>query len=559
MGLAAAALVATAIGGTALASTAPTEPAGSEAAGSEAASGDLLSYDFSDTCGTETNASNIAKLEATDANTFVLTLCNPDVAIPSKVAFSALGISPSELVVDPLQLVENPVGTGPYTLGAWERGSQIVLNANESYWGDPALSSTAVFQWNAEGAQRLVQLEAGTADGIDNIGTDDFERIASNPALQVVNRDPLNVFYVGFNVDMAPFDDPVVRQAIAIGLDRQRLIDNFYPEGSIPATQFLPPAIAGYQDGFVDFEYDPEAAAALIAEAYPDGLDVDLSYRDAARGYLPLPTPIATDIQAQLADIGINVTLDLQESGTFIDNSNAGQLPFYLLGWGADFPDPSNFIDYHFSSGASTQFGTKFEDITAKIDEAAVTLDPEARAALYGEVAALLQEHIPMVPIAHGASALAYKAEVTGAHASPLSNENLSVMGIEGQDQFVFVQNGEPAGLYCATESDGESLRVCEQIVESLLGYEIGGTEVVPSLAETWEANEDSSVWTFHLREGVTFSDGTPFDANDVVASYYTQWDAASPSHAAREGSEFYYFSALFSGFLNPPPPAEEG
>ncbi|WP_162942170.1 ABC transporter substrate-binding protein [Desertimonas flava] len=555
MGLAGAALVATAIGGTALASTAPTEPAGSEAA-----AGDLLSYDFSDTCGTETNASNIAKLEATDASTFVLTLCNPDVAIPAKVAFSALGISPSELVgTDPTQLVENPVGTGPYTLGAWERGSQIVLNANENYWGEPALASTAVFQWNPEGAQRLVQLESGTADGIDNVGTDDFERIAANPALQIVNRDPLNVFYVGFNVDIPPFDDPVVREAIAIGLDRQRLIDNFYPEGSIPATQFLPPAMPAYEEGFVDFEYDAEAAAAMIAEAYPDGLEVDLSYRDAARGYLPLPTPIATDIQAQLAEIGITANLDLQESGTFIDNANAGTLGFYLLGWGADFPDPSNFFDYHFGPGASTQFGTQFDDVTNPIAEAAMTVEPEARAALYAEANAALAENIPMVPIAHGASAIAYKTEVTGAHASPLSNENLSVMGIEGQDQFVFVQNGEPAGLYCATETDGESLRVCEQLVESLLAYEIGGTETIPSLAETWEPSEDLTTWTFHLREGVTFSDGTPFDANDVVASYYTQWDAASPSHVAREGSEFYYFSALFGGFLNPPPPAEEG
>ena len=128
-------------------------------------------------------------------------------------------------------------------LSTWERGSQIVLDANPDYWGDAALSPTAVFQWNPEGAQRLVQLESGTADGIDNLGTNDFERVSSNPDLQLVERPPLNVFYVGFNVDMAPFDDPVVRQAVALGLDRQRLVDNFYPAGSMAATQFLPPGI----------------------------------------------------------------------------------------------------------------------------------------------------------------------------------------------------------------------------------------------------------------------------------------------------------------------------
>ena len=130
-------------------------------------------------------------------------------------------------------------------------------------------------------------------------------------------------------------------------------------------------------------------------------------------------------------------------------------------------------------------------------------------------------------------------------------------MGIEGQDQFVFVQNGEPSGLYCADETDGEALRVCEQIQESLLAYEIGGTASVPSLAESWESNEDGTVWTFTLRQGVTFHDGSPFDATDVIESYRVQWDAADPRHVGREGN-FTYFSALFGGFLNPPPPAEE-
>ena len=552
--------------GTEPAGTTPagTEPAGTEPAGTEPAgtapagsapAGDLISYDESATCGTEANTSNVAKLEATDASTFVLTLCASDPAIPAKVAFSSLQIAPSEYLANTEGLVNAPIGTGPYTLSAWERGSQIVLEANPDYWGEAPLSSAAVFQWNPEGAQRLVQLESGAADGIDNVGTDDFERIEGNPDLQLVPREPLNVFYLGFNVDMAPFDDPIVRQAIAMGVDRQRLIDNFYPGGSQAATQFLPPGIPGFDESFVDFTYDPEAATAMLAEAYPDGLDVTMSYREEARGYLPQPTPIATDIQAQLADIGINVTLDLQESTTFLDNTAAGSVPFYLLGWGADFPDPSNFFDYHFGP-EQQQFGTGIPAVHEVIAEAGATTDPEARLDLYATINPLLQENIPMVPIAYGGSAVAYKAAVTGAHASPLGNEALAVMGVEGQDQFVFVQNGEPGGLYCGDETDGESLRVCEQISESLLAYEIGGTESVPSLAESFESNEDFTVWTFTLRDGVTFHDGSTFEANDVVESYRVQWDAADPRHVGRTGN-FEYWGALFGGFLNPPPPAE--
>jgi ABC-type transport system substrate-binding protein len=282
---------------------------------------------------------------------------------------------------------------------------------------------------------------------------------------------------------------------------------------------------------------------------------VTLSYREEARGYLPQPTPIATDIQAQLAEIGINVTLDLQESTTFLDNTAAGSVPFYLLGWGADFPDPSNFFDYHFGP-EQLQFGTGIPAVHEVIAEAGATTDPDARLELYATINPLLQENIPMVPIAYGGSAVAYKAAVTGAHASPLSNEALAVMGIEGQDQFVFVQNGEPGGLYCGDETDGESLRVCEQISESLLAYEVGGTESIPSLAESWESNEDFTVWTFTLRQGVTFHDGSTFEANDVVESYRVQWDAADPRHVGRTGN-FEYWGALFGGFLNPPPPAE--
>ncbi|MBI1881814.1 MAG: peptide ABC transporter substrate-binding protein, partial [Chloroflexi bacterium] len=86
----------------------------------------------------------------------------------------------------------------------------------------------------------------------------------------------------------------------------------------------------------------------------------------------------------------------------------------------------------------------------------------------------------------------------------------------------------------------------------SLLAYEIGGTAVQPSLAESYEPNEDLTEWTFHLRSGVKFHDGSELDAQDVVTSYTAQWDVASPLHTGRTG-EFTYFSALFGGFKNAP------
>ena len=120
------------------------------------------------------------------------------------------------------------------------------------------------------------------------------------------------------------------------------------------------------------------------------------------------------------------------------------------------------------------------------------------------------------------------------------------------RDPVVWMQNAEPLSLYCGDETDGETLRACEQVKESLYGYEIGGTATEPALAESCTPNDDLSVWTCTLRDGVTFHDGATLDANDVVVSYAAQWDTQHPLHIGRTGA-FEYFPGLFGGFLNPP------
>ena len=158
-----------------------------------------------------------------------------------------------------------------------------------------------------------------------------------------------------------------------------------------------------------------------------------------------------------------------------------------------------------------------------------------------------------MVPISHGGSAVAFKATVEGGHASPLGNEYFAVVSVPGQDTFVWMQNAEPISLYCADETDGESLRGCEQVTEALLSYEVGGVAVEPALATACNANADLTEWTCNLREGVKFHDGSAFDANDVVMSLVVQWDAAHPLHTGNTGA-FSYWSGLWGPFLNAPP-----
>jgi len=282
-----------------------------------------------------------------------------------------------------------------------------------------------------------------------------------------------------------------------------------------------------------------------------------LNYRDVVRGYLPNPGLVAADIQAQLKEnLNINASIEVMESGAFIDDSANGRLNgIHLLGWGADYPHITNFLDYHFGK-SQAQFGTPYPEIYENLVKGAAIADTAEAEQYYVAANNAIKELVPMVPIAHGGSGVAYRADVTGAHAAPLTNENMSVMAPGDRDTFVWMQGAEPISLYCGDETDGESLRVCEQITESLLSYEVGGTKVLPGLATSCDSNEDLTVWTCHLREGVKFHDGSDLDAGDVVASWMVEWDAANPLHIGNTGS-FEYFSTLWGALLNVPPAAE--
>lgn len=501
-------------------------------------------------------------IEAIDDYTVKFTLCYPDVAFPAKMAFTAFNIFSSDQMEKTGgggEIVEKPIGTGPYVLKEWVRGDHITFEANPNYWGEKAKTKTVIFRWSKEGAQRLLELQSGTVDGIDNPTPDDFDKIEADPTLKLYPREALNIFYVGMNNTYPPFDNEKVRQAIAMGIDRQRIVDNFYPAGSTVASHFTPCAIPGGCEGEEWYAFDPEAAKKLLAEAgFPNGFETTLTYRDVVRGYLPEPGVVAQDIQAQLQEnLGITAKIVVMESGAFIDAVQDGKVGgLHLLGWGADYPDQTNFLDYHFGQGASAQFGKGFPDIWEVLKKAGSLTDQAARNKLYAEANNLIKKHVPMVPIAHGGSATVFKATAEGAHASPLTNERMAVIHIPGQDTLVWMQNAEPNGLYCPDETDGESLRACEQIQESLLAYKVAGTEVEPALAERYEANADLTEWTFYLRKGVTFHDGSTFDAKDVVTSFNAWWDAASPLHKGRVG-QFTYFSALFGAFKNAPPATE--
>jgi len=389
------------------------------------------------------------------------------------------------------------------------------------------------------------------------VGPTDFATVEGNADLKLQPSGGLNTLYLGMNHDLAPWDNDAVRKAISIGIDRQRIVDTYLPPGSEVATHFTPCSIPFACEGDDWPATDVATAKQMIDDATGGaGITTTLSYRNVARGYLPLPVDTATDLQAQLEAIDIHVTLDEQESSTYIANSNLGKLTgLFLLGWGADYPDVTNFLDYHFGAGCTKAFGTCYPAIADPLTTGGQTSDETARKAAYAEANNALIANVPMVPISHAGFANAYLAGVTDQQISPLSNELLFRMGGGSDpDTFVFMQNGEPGSLYCADESDGEALRACEQTMEGLYGFEENGTAPVPLLATGCTSNEDLTVWTCTLRDGVTYHDGATFEAQDVIVSLAAQWDALSPLHKGATGA-FSYWPGLWGGFLTPPAP----
>ena len=531
-----------------------------------ASSDELLSFAAAD-CD---YGGNLSSVEAVDSKTVVVTLCNPDAIFDQEMASLGLSVHPSEYL-DATggegDLLTTPIGTGPLRLLNWDQGNEMVFERFDDYWGEPSIEKTVILRWNSEAAARATELRAGTIDGMKFANPDDFPVFDADPNFSLVEIPPLTGVYVAMSNFFEPLNDVRVRTAIAKGIDRQRIVDNFFPAGSPLSPDFVPPAVFGHvaEDGVPGF--DPEGAKALLAEASADlgfSLPLDtivdtrtgesraltLTWRDVVRAYLPNPGTIANDIQVQLADIGVNVDVQVVESGAFIASSLSGNEPLHILGWQADFPDATNFLTCCHGPNLP-QMGTPYPEIYEPLIAAAQVLDPEKRLELFGEVAVAMGEVVPWVPFGHAGAADVWQARMIGVHPGVLDGtEEFSRIEDPDDDNIIYMQNAEPITLYCNDTWDGETFRACHQIHEALLDFSLGGVDVIPGLAESWDVTDDGKVWTFHLREGVVFHDGSSLDANDVVASWHAAADCASPNHTGT-GQGFAIYLSIFQQFIN--------
>lgn len=375
----------------------------------------------------------IKEVKATDDNTVEFDLKTSFAPFLKNLAMTPFAIaSPTAVKKEGDQFSKKPVGTGPFKLKEWDKNSKIVLEKNEDYWnsGHPKLSSV-IFQVIPDNSSRLNALKNGEIDLMDGVNPTDVKSIESNDQLKVWNRPPLNLGYLGFNVEKKPFDNKKVRQALNHAVDKKSLIDAFYAGNGKEAKNPMPQTIEGFNDDIDAYKFDLDKAKKMLADAgYPDGFDMELWAMNNPRPYLPQPQKIAEAIQSTFGKIGVKVKIKPVEWSTYIEKLTKGESPAFLMGWTGDNGDADNFLYtlLHKDAIDSNNMSRYSNDKVNKILKQAQTeADEDKRMDEYKKAQKMIHEDAPWIPLVYAEEPLAGNANLQDYQPNPTGSEPFDV------------------------------------------------------------------------------------------------------------------------------------
>lgn len=296
---------------------------------------------------------------------------------------------------------EEPVGTGFFKFDTWNTGSEIRLVKNEDYWGEPVNVDSVTFRVVPDSQVRAADLETGNVHIADPVQPNEVSRINNSGVASVLQTASSSLAYLGFNTEKEPFNDPLVRQAISLAVDREAIISGVYEDYGIPAIGPLAPGIFGYTEDIDAVEYNMDEARALLEEAgMSDGFSTTIWTNDN-----PQRQAIAVLVQESLAELNITVEIEVMEFGAYLDQTAAGEHDMFILGWS----NPTGDADYgmyalfHSSQKGNPGNRSFYEnpEVDELLDEGRREADPAAREAIYAEVAQLLTDDAPMAFLLH--------------------------------------------------------------------------------------------------------------------------------------------------------------
>ena len=341
-------------------------------------------------------------------NEFVQSLASLPLAIQSKKAYD-------DGVEDPFY-----IGTGPYKFDEWVEGEYCRLVKVEDYWGNhipagenlaPGVAEILEFRPYIEASSRVMALQAGEIDVCVNPPINELQYLEEDKNITVYEQTGTRLFYFAFNVEKAPWDNQTLRQAVACAIDRNAVLEAAVYGKGTPQTTILNRGLWGFYDEMDGFDYDVERAKSLMAEAgYPDGgITTTLSY---ATG-----TPyeqIATIIQANLADIGITVTLEPMETATLKSACVDGSQELFLWRWNEDSKVDFVYRDLFYTGSGSNYHHYGDAKADEMIDIVATEKDADKRLEAAQELQTYLVDACPQVPLYIANLVVAYNKDLQG-------------------------------------------------------------------------------------------------------------------------------------------------
>ncbi len=316
----------------------------------------------------------------------------------------------------------------------YQKDAVIRYKANPDYWRGKPMIDDLIFAITTDNGVRWQKLKAGECHVMPYPNPADIQAMKEEPGITVMEQEGLNIGYLAYNTQMKPFDDPKVRKALNMAIDKQAIIDAVFQGTGKIAKNPIPPTMWSYDESTVDDPYDPEAAKKMLADAGVSGLKMKIWAMPVQRPYNPNARRMAELIQADFAAIGVEAEIVSMEWGEYLKQSSAlDRDGAVLLGWTGDNGDPDNFLavllgcDGVGGNNRALWCYQPFEDL---IQKAKGTSDQEARADLYEQAQKIFKDQAPWATIAHSLQTVPMSSKVSGFVQDPLGHFNFEKVDI---------------------------------------------------------------------------------------------------------------------------------
>lgn len=359
----------------------------------------------------------VEKVEKVDDYTVKVKLKQPYTPFLANLAMSLAApmVSPTALEKNNGNLNENPVGTGPFKFVSWKKGESITVEKNNDYWGDKAKLDKVVFKFTKENSVRASELMTGATDIMDGVDPNDVQKLKDNK-INVITENGMNINYMAFNTERAPFNDPKVREAISYAINRDELVKFLYQGFAEVAKAPLPSFIPGYNDKVKSFEYNPEKAKQLLKEAGKENLSVKIITYSNPRPYNPVNgQKLAEAVQNYLSKVGVKATIDVYQWKEYKEKTKQGEGDILFYGWVGDNGDADNFMSLFDSKEIKSSLNVaKYNsaEVDNLLSKARQTPNGDERNNIYKEMQDVIAKDAPWVTISHAKDMVATSPKV---------------------------------------------------------------------------------------------------------------------------------------------------